>query len=172
MHRDEIRSFESRAFAVLRPAADARMTLRTAIWSCRRMVRRVLHMFAVTAMLLALVLVTRAAIDAEYGSFCTGSKDQVARQMVRQVAVESYARWATDNPGKQCPDSGLELAVYSDDRELRDPWGTTLVVLCEETLPGGIRVVSAGPDAKPDTSDDIRSWDAERERKAPRSCSS
>jgi hypothetical protein len=161
MHRDETRSFESRAFAVLRPAADARMTLRTAIWSCRRLVSRLLRMFAVSAMLLALVLVARAAIDAEYGSFCTGSKEQVARHMVRQVAVESYARWAMDNPGKQCPDSGLELAQYSDDRELRDPWGTPLVILCKEMLPSGIRAVSAGPDAKLDTSDDIRSWDAE-----------
>ena len=81
--------------------------------------------------------------------------------MVRQVAGESYARWAMNNPGKQCPDGALELAVYSDDRELRDPWGTTLVILCEDTLPSGIRVVSAGPDAKLDTSDDIRSWDDE-----------
>ena len=135
--------------------------MRTAIWSCRRVVLRMRRMLAVSAMLLALVLVARAAVDAEYDSFCTGSKERAARCLVRQVAGEAYPRWAMNNPGKQCPDGGLELAGYSDDRELRDPWGTTLVVLCGDTLPHGIRVVSAGPDAKLDTPDDVRSWDAE-----------
>lgn len=137
------------------------MTLRTAIWSCRRVVPRMRRMLAFSAMLLALGMVARAALDAEDDSFCCEPKERVARSMVRQVAGQSYARWSMNNPSKQCPDSALELAVYSGDRELRDPWGTSLVILCEDTLPARIRVVSAGPDAKLDTSDDIRSWDDE-----------
>jgi hypothetical protein len=139
------------------------MTLRTAIWSCRRVVPRVRRMVALAAMVLALGLVAGAALDAEFYScvMCTESKERVARHMVRRVAMESYARWAMNNPGKQCPDSALELAVYSGDRELRDPWGKPLLILCEDTLPSGIRVVSAGADAKLDTPDDIRSRDDE-----------
>jgi hypothetical protein len=137
------------------------MTLRTAIWSCRLVVPRMRRMLAFSAMLLALGMVARAALDEEHYAFCTESEERVARSMVRRVSVESYARWSMNNPSKACPDSALELAVYSGDRELRDPWGKTLVVLCDGTSSYRIRVLSAGPDAKFDTSDDIRSWDDE-----------
>ena len=44
-------------------------------------------------------------------------------------------------------------------REPRDPWGTSIVVRCPgEHEPDPADVVSHGPDKKPDTADDIKSW--------------
>lgn len=162
MDRDENRSVESRALSILRPAADARMTLRTAIWSSGCVLRRLLRRLALTATLLALVMAARAAIDMErhYEGF-TESKERVARIMVQEVAVQAYARWTMNNPARRCPDSGYELARYLDNPQMLDPWGKTLVVLCEDATPYGMRVVSAGQDGKFETPDDIRSWEDE-----------
>jgi hypothetical protein len=42
----------------------------------------------------------------------------------------------------------------------KDPWGTPLVLHCpSEHEKDPVDVISAGPDKKPDTEDDIRSWE-------------
>jgi len=160
MHRDENRSFETRALSILRPAADATMTLRTAIWSSRRMLRRLLCVLAVFTTFFALGVAGQAAFEkGRHSGIWMESKERAARNMVRVVAGEGYARWSMNNPGKRCPDSAFELAKYLDDREMRDPWGTSYVMQCGDASTYGMRVVSAGQDGEFGTPDDIRSSD-------------
>jgi len=104
-------------------------------------------------------MVAMAALESYYACTCSWSRQRLARETVRQVAAEAYARWTLDHLDRRCPDSALELANYSGDREMRDPWGTTFVVLCGDDSAYGMRVVSAGPDGAFGTRDDNRSWE-------------
>lgn len=96
------------------------------------------------------------------------SKTELAKSMVRRLADESYARWTFDNPGKSCPSDITELARYGNDKEAKDPWGNQMLILCGDGAPQGVSlgIVSKGADGKPETGDDIRSWDT-GEKKTP-----
>jgi prepilin-type N-terminal cleavage/methylation domain-containing protein len=97
------------------------------------------------------------------------SKTELGKSMVQRLATESYARWTMDNPGKSCPADVSEVAKYSNDKEGKDPWGHPMVILCGENLPegvtGGFGVQSMGPDGKPDTKDDLKSWETQGAKK-------
>jgi prepilin-type N-terminal cleavage/methylation domain-containing protein len=92
------------------------------------------------------------------------SKEELGKAVVQRYASEAYARWTMDNPGKACPADIKELAKYAgSDAEAKDPWGKQMVLYCGDNLPegvSGVGVVSLGPDQKPDTGDDIKSWAA------------
>jgi hypothetical protein len=154
MHRDRFKGHEDRAVAPLRPAVPATMSLRTAIRSGRRGLYRPLAM--------VVVFLSFAYMGARLGQLgerraCGGSRERLARIIVRQYANEGQARWAMNNPDRQCPTSIDELTVYIDNSEPLDPWGTRLEIMCEPPV-GTFGVVSAGADTKFRTNDDIHGW--------------
>jgi hypothetical protein len=153
MHRDRFKDHEDCAVAPLRPAAPATMSLRTAIRSARRGLYRPLAMVA--------VFLSFAYMGARLGQLgdwhvCGGSRERLARIIVHQYASEAHARWAMDNPDRQCPTYIDELAAYVEGEPV-DPWGTRLEIVCEPPV-GPFGVVSAGADTRFRTSDDIQSW--------------
>ncbi|MFH0902636.1 MAG: type II secretion system protein GspG [Pseudomonadota bacterium] len=77
------------------------------------------------------------------------------------LAFEAYARWSSDHEDESCPGSIDDLKSYSNKKVLKDPWGTKYSMVCGSNAPEGtdFGVVSAGPDKKEGTKDDIRSWD-------------
>ena len=92
-------------------------------------------------------------------------KAQLVQVLVRAYVVEAYPEWQKANPGKTCPASLAELAGFlgapPDVPTMVDPWDHPLVLLCGKDLPAGaqgIAVMSAGPDGKPGTADDVKSW--------------
>jgi prepilin-type N-terminal cleavage/methylation domain-containing protein len=92
------------------------------------------------------------------------SKVEVARSVIKQFAYEAFPRWSAANPTSACPTQLDELTKWMNKQDIKDPWGADLQMLCGENLPeparkAGIGVVSNGPDGKPNTEDDIRSWD-------------
>ena len=92
------------------------------------------------------------------------AREGTAKIVVGKYATEAYARWTMNNPGKQCPENIDALAKYAGDESgAKDPWGNQLILLCgdsaPEGAPGRVVVISIGDDGKPDTSDDIKSWD-------------
>jgi hypothetical protein len=120
------------------------------------------------------LVVTAAAAVAGCGKDDKGDRDEVssrfqesraevARVMASKLANEAYARWAMkpSNQGK-CPTTS-DLAKYvAQEPDFKDPWGRPYVVRCGADLPAGARgaaVLSLGPDGKPDTTDDLRSWE-------------
>lgn len=90
------------------------------------------------------------------------AKGELARVMARKLANEAYPQWSlrAASPGG-CP-ATADLAEYVAQRpDFKDPWGRPYVVRCGEQLPPGVQgiaVLSSGPDGKPDTADDLRSW--------------
>jgi hypothetical protein len=100
-----------------------------------------------------------------------GGKQVSATQMLtKKLAYEAYPTWSAKNPEKACPDKIDDLIaaideLYADSKagktSSKDAWGTELKMLCGPTLPAdarGLAIQSAGPDARFDTADDIKSW--------------
>jgi len=120
--------------------------------------------------MLAMVVLLAACNSKENGIDKPSGDDRAklneANRRVRDYAFEAFATWASTHVTKECPDKLEELAEYLDrvtgDR-LTDPWGNRYNLFCGSTKPPGINagagITSNGPDGKPNTADDVRSWD-------------
>ena len=90
------------------------------------------------------------------------SKVDIAKLTVSKFANEAFPQWSRSHPDKGCPDKIEDLSEYMDKKDTKDPWGTQYRMKCGSTLPpsvkGGVAVESAGPDAKWETEDDIKSY--------------
>jgi hypothetical protein len=133
------------------------MSLRTAFWSARRGLYR--------AAAMALVILVFGGLGASVSGsnrfVCSGSPTGETRMHVALLATQAYARWSMDHPGRTCPTYIDELASYGAEPELLDRWGTRMEMVCSPPV-GDFGVVSAGPDRRLRTSDDIHSWDSGR----------
>jgi general secretion pathway protein G len=97
------------------------------------------------------------------------AKIRAAKTQVSQFML-NYEVWSADNPGESCPGSVDDLVqAKGTGKNARlqksDPWGTEFRIVCGDSAPDGVGfgVISSGPDKKPDTSDDIKSWDDKKE---------
>jgi hypothetical protein len=84
---------------------------------------------------------------------------QLAIDQAQRIAFDYYALWATRPQHTGCPTSLDAFAPYApanDTSWKSDPWGTTFTFSCSGTR---LIVVSAGPDRKTGTADDISSKD-------------
>lgn len=82
------------------------------------------------------------------------SRVDLAQDDVKAIAYQSFIEWSMQNPRGSCPGDIQELTRLSSDR---DPWGMQFRLNCEPTATEmvNIRIVSAGPDKRFDTQDDI-----------------
>lgn len=73
----------------------------------------------------------------------------------------AHTRWVADNEG-DCPDKLEDLLKYTNKKDTKDPWGTPFIMKCGDDVPtdSHFGVISAGPDKKEGTDDDIHSWDS------------
>lgn len=89
------------------------------------------------------------------------SRKRAAKLAVGKYVYEAYPMWVQSNPEKSCPSSLKDLGEFTNSKGDRDPWGQPFHLRCGPDLPPGatgIAVASNGPDQRPDTEDDIRSW--------------
>jgi hypothetical protein len=106
---------------------------------------------------LALIL---AACGNQAG-FHDEKKDQRAELTVKKYAFEAFPSWSQAHVEKACPDKLVDLNEYMNEKDIKDPWGNDYVLYCGANLPAGAKglaVSSNGPDGKPGTADDIKSW--------------
>ncbi|HEX8111440.1 MAG TPA: protein kinase [Kofleriaceae bacterium] len=76
---------------------------------------------------------------------------------ILQAALARFVAWSHDYPGAPCPDAALLGAPD-------DPWGHPLAITCTEQPGDQIAgAISAGPDGKRGTTDDIVSWQLGRD---------
>ena len=91
------------------------------------------------------------------------SKVKIARMTAQKYANEAYPQWSTTHQDKACPDKLEDLNDYMNNKDIKDPWGNNFKMMCGQNLPagakGGLAVMSAGPDGKEGTEDDIKSWE-------------
>lgn len=97
-----------------------------------------------------------------------GSKESAAKVLVDKVANEGFIKWEM-NSDEACPSSLDEIAKHIGKKEAKDPYNKPMKMVCGDEAPeeaNGFGVISAGPDKKMDTKDDIKSWESMEERKA------
>jgi hypothetical protein len=86
------------------------------------------------------------------------AKVETAKIDLGKLAFEAYGQWLGQNPSKQCPAALSELTPYLERPDLSDPWGNPYEMRCD---PGAkhvsLLVLSAGPDGKLGTDDDLDS---------------
>jgi hypothetical protein len=90
------------------------------------------------------------------------SQRDVAKLIAHELAYEAFPMWAMQHPDKQCPEQLAELGEFMSGGRTLDPWGHAYVMYCGASLPAGAKGIafrSLGPDGKPDTADDITSWE-------------
>lgn len=88
------------------------------------------------------------------------SKHKVAGNEVREIQrlCEQYMLQKQE----QCPSSMEDLkAAGVTARVKRDPWGSEYIIKCPGTH-GRVDVISAGPDRKLASNDDINSWSVQK----------
>ena len=71
-----------------------------------------------------------------------------------------FVAWQAVNPDKDCPSSVEELskAAGKKGQDPNDPWGTPYEIRCPSEHDLDVDVISAGPDKKTGTDDDIGNW--------------
>jgi hypothetical protein len=94
--------------------------------------------------------VAQAEVDDRKTAFA-GKPLELARATLKEHA-DAIGPWTADHEGKTCP-TWDELDHYVHFKGAQDPWGHAYVVSCDG---GKIVVLSAGPDGKVGTEDDVR----------------
>jgi len=112
--------------------------------------------------LIALVLALSSCGNDDRGSRSSVHDQHGVTQLtVKKYAYEAYPSWSQAHPEKACPAKLVELNEYMNERDAKDPWGNDYVMYCGANMPPGAKglaVSSNGPDGKPGTDDDIKSW--------------
>jgi len=93
---------------------------------------------------------------------------KTTRLQVYDLAYGAFPAWQVDHPSADCPEELLALASYARTRKMTDSWGTALAMRCGASAPPEeeFGALSAGPDERVETPDDIRSWDEITQREA------
>lgn len=89
------------------------------------------------------------------------SKEELATVAAKKYAFEAFPLWAMAHPDEACPPGIEALSEYMNGTNDKDPWGNAYRMRCGADLPAdvkGIAITSNGPDGKPDTADDLKSW--------------
>lgn len=97
-----------------------------------------------------------------------GSKESAAKVLVDKFANQGFIKWEM-NSDEACPASLDEIAKHVGKKNAKDPYNKPMAMVCGDEAPedaNGFGVISAGPDKKMNTKDDIKSWETMEERKA------
>src|SRR4051794_31523120 len=86
---------------------------------------------------------------------CPRSSTRTTKLAVMEL-VEAAREAMGDDPA--CPTVARLVARQFLRKPPRDAWGTPLVIRCPSPHGDPFDVISFGPDTKPDTGDDIVSW--------------
>jgi hypothetical protein len=86
---------------------------------------------------------------------CPTSSTRTTKLAVMEL-VEAAREAMSDEPA--CPTVARLVARQFLAKPPRDAWGTPLIIRCPSPHGDPFDVISFGPDKKPDTGDDIVSW--------------
>ena len=108
------------------------------------------------------VLVGLVVLAACHNPMFDPAKEDTAVTTIKKLASSAFSEWGRAHPGAPCPGGIEDLMPYAGGKSVNDPWGHPYRMYCGAGLPRGVEgalaVASDGPDGKPGTDDDVRSW--------------
>ena len=137
-------------------------SLRTRLARSFARAERGMTLLEIMIVLAILALVMGLLVGPRVMKLFSESKIDTTRLKLKKYAFEAYPSWSTSHPDKQCPDKISDLNEYMNNEDSNDSWGHPIQLFCGQTLPPGakgIGVASFGEDGKPDTPDDLKSWE-------------
>ena len=115
---------------------------------------------AIIALVMGLVVGPRV-ID-----YLRRARIEATQMKLEMYANEAFPAWSMAHPQAMCPERLTDLGDYAKGRDARDAWDNPIKMMWGASLPPGaghIALVSAGPDGKEGTDDDIHSWQPPRD---------
>jgi general secretion pathway protein G len=122
--------------------------------------QRGMTLLEIMIVLAILALVMGLVVGPKLMELFARSKEDVAMLAINKLANEAYPQWVVQHRNRECPDID-QLVEMAGHKSADDPWGRPYKLFCPPSLPAGakgIAIVSAGPDGKEGTGDDIKSW--------------
>ncbi|HEX4416447.1 MAG TPA: prepilin-type N-terminal cleavage/methylation domain-containing protein [Kofleriaceae bacterium] len=126
-----------------------------------RRAQRGMTLLEIMIVLAILALVMGLLVGPKVMEMFASSKDKTTAMKLKMFAYQAYPSWSTSHPEKDCPETIAELNPFMNNEDMNDSWGTPITMVCGASAPPaahGFGVVSAGPDHKPGTADDLHSW--------------
>ena len=83
----------------------------------------------------------------------------ITRMTIKDYTESAFVMWQRNNEDRVCPRDLAELNEYTNRQRthvITDAWGSDLRMSCNSR---GLRVWSLGEDGRPETADDVRSWE-------------
>jgi prepilin-type N-terminal cleavage/methylation domain-containing protein len=136
----------------------------------RRCVIRLFHLsraergmtlLEIMIVLAILAIVMGLLIGPRLMDYFRDARIKTTRMKLELYANQAFPAWAVAHPQAMCPERLADLAEYANGHDTEDAWGNPIKLLCGTSLPPGARhiaLVSAGPDGKEGTDDDLKSW--------------
>jgi prepilin-type N-terminal cleavage/methylation domain-containing protein len=137
-------------------------TLRTRLARSLRRAHRGMTLLEIMIVLAILALVMGLLVGPKVMKMFGESRIDTTKLKLKKYAYEAYPSWSAAHPDKACPEKLADLNEYMNSDDSNDSWGKPLKMLCGSSLPPGakgIAIISAGPDNKEGTEDDLKSWE-------------
>lgn len=132
----------------------------------RSRAERGMTLLEIMIVLAILALVMGLVVGPKLIDYFRRARIETTQMKLELYANQAFTAWAMAHPQATCPDKLADLAEYASGRDARDAWGNPIKMMCGAALPPGahpIALVSAGPDGKEGTDDDLASWQPPRD---------
>jgi len=133
---------------------------------CLSRAQRGMTLLEIMIVLAILALVMGLVIGPRLMDYFRRARIEATQMKLELYAHQAFTAWAFAHPQAMCPDKLADLTEFADGRDASDAWGNPIKMMCGAALPPGahnIALVSAGPDGKEGTSDDLMSWQPPRD---------
>jgi prepilin-type N-terminal cleavage/methylation domain-containing protein len=133
---------------------------------CRSRAERGMTLLEIMIVLAILALVMGLVVGPKLMDYFRRARIETTQMKLEMYANQAFTAWAMAHPQAMCPDKLADLAEYASGRDVKDAWGTPIKMMCGAALPPGaphIALISAGPDGKEGTDDDLTSWQPPRD---------
>lgn len=127
---------------------------------------RGMTLLEIMIVLAILAIVMGLLIGPKLMDYFREAKIKTTRIKLAMYANQAFPAWSMAHPQAMCPDRLADLDDYMNEHDTSDAWGNPIKFLCGANLPPGARhiaLLSAGPDGKEGTDDDLKSWQPPRD---------
>jgi prepilin-type N-terminal cleavage/methylation domain-containing protein len=162
----ERRASRARRIAPLEPSHEEAMKMLCRCFARLSRAERGMTLLEIMIVLAILAIVMGLLIGPKVMDYFRRAKIETTRMKLDMYANQAFTAWSMAHPQAMCPDRVADLDDYMNEQNPNDAWGNPIKLMCGASLPPGARhiaLLSAGPDGKEGTDDDLKSWEPRRD---------